>query len=194
MRRFRMIVAAMAAAGAVLGPTAFAQQPHGRTISFTANYTDPGTPVTGIGGVANPCPTGYVSIDGAAYFAGPLRAVDNYHGCLFIDPAQQSASGDVTSMHLSGETWDTNTGSLTGCGRGSFVMHQTDVWLSYNSATHTGHVRLEWTLENGTGAFVGATGQGVGDGDFTAPTANWRVGGVPNSGSYTGTIVCPRHD
>lgn len=193
MRVMRLIVAATGAVAGLLGPTAFAQQPPGRTVSFTANYTDPGTPVTGLGGITNTCPVGYFSIDGAGYFAAPLQGVDNYHGCLFIDPTQQTDAGNTTSMKVSGETWDTFTGSLAGCGRGTFVMHQTDIRLSYNSSTHTGHVSLKWTLENGTGAFIGASGQGTGDGDVTAPTANWRVGGVPNSGRYTGKIVCPHH-
>jgi hypothetical protein len=193
MRGTRLVIAAAGLAVAMLGHAAMAQQPVGRTISFTANYTDPGTPVTGVGGVANPCPIGYVSIDAAAYFAAPLKAIDNYHGCLFIDPTKQASLGSTHALYASGETWDKITGSLAGCGTGSFVMHQTDIYLSYNSTTNTGHVSLKWKLENGTGAFAGATGSGTGDGDVTVPTASWRVGGVPNSGSYTGKIVCPHH-
>lgn len=193
MRERRLVIAALLAAAAISTPAAVAEQPHVKTISFTASYNDPGTRITGLGGVNAGCAPGYASIGGTAYFDAPLHSVDTYVGCLSFDPTQQIASHDTSSVHATGETWDTQNGSLTGCGKGSFVMHQTYIRFSFNSATNTGHVSLKWTLEKGAGAFLGATGHGTGDGDFTGPTAA-GLPGLPNAGSYTGTITCPHHD
>lgn len=188
----------------LVGPSAFAHSPSGRTVSFVAHFNDPGDHLTP-GGVDPTCPVGQLAIRGAATFQAPLRTVDTGAGCVYFDPvAQLNAlqSTDGPAMAIGGYVDDHQVGSLGGCGTGSFTMRLSD-WkiTSFDPATHTAHMTLKWVVKrgSGTGAFLGASGHGTSSVDgtgspdpavplLTAPVA------TPNWGTYQGTIICPHHD
>lgn len=161
------------------------------TVSFEAPFYDPGTRVTGLDGCdATQRGICRFQFSGTAYFTHALVAVDKYYGHLSYDPITRS---------FTGESWDTNTGSLDGCGTGSFTIHQTDLRTSptlVDPTSGTARLTLAWTVVpgSGTGAFRGATGSGTGYGDFDPPNDPADVPGLPNHGAYTGTITCPPHD
>jgi len=144
-------------------------------VTFTATFNDDGTYITGTAG----CDTGYLHVDGTAQFQDPLDATDSYDGCVSWSPVEG----------LVGELRDTNDGSLDGCGRGTFVMDQT----KFESLPDGHHLKLYWHVEDGTGAFLGATGGGTGLVDFSPPTSTNQLLRLPNHGTYTGTINCPHH-
>ena len=184
-------------------PSAMAQAPSGPTVSFVAHFNDPGDHLTP-GGVDPMCPVGQVAIHGTAYFQKPLRTVDTGAGCVSFDPVAQLTalqSKDGPAFALGGYVDDHQVGSLDGCGKGSFTMRLTD-WkiTSFDPATHTAHMTLNWAVEagSGTGAFLDASGQGTasldgtGSPDFTVPLLTAPVA-TPNWGTYQGTITCPHH-
>ena len=182
------IVATLLAVAVGVAPPAWATREHpsdGHTVTFTASYNDPGTRISGIDPHhCGPTQTGgcAVTIAGTAFFDAPLRTVDTYHGYGYLD---------ADARGMSAETWDTNTGYLAGCGWGSFVMHQTNAHVTFDPASGSARITLDWTLEDGHGAFEGATGSGTGVGSFVAPADLTSFPGVPNRGQYHGTITCP---
>jgi hypothetical protein len=179
-------MAAMLCGG--LATPALAHHDAVRSVTFTAAFRDPGTQVTGLDH-CDPAQPGVCSFSfsGTAAFTAPMQAVDTYYGHLSYDP---------TTMSVAGESWDRQTGSLAGCGTGSFVMHQTEFRSSptlYDASARAARLTLKWTVvpNSGTGAFAGATGFGTGYADFEAPTDPMYMPGIPNSGVYTGTVTCP---
>lgn len=185
-----VIAATVAITGSSIG-AARADVPPGRTITFTSHFSDKGTRGT-LGAVDGSCPNPTdLAVSGTAHFESPLETVDTYKGCLRINLATLVAPPGVT-FHVAGDTYDTQTGTLVGCGTGSFVMHQTGFTVtSVDLAAHTWHLRLHWALQSGTGAFKGASGSGTGEADFFPPTATVPPT-LPNSGTYRGAIAC-RH-
>jgi hypothetical protein len=102
---------------------------------------------------------------------------------------------------FAGHIDDHQVGTLDGCGTGRVTMRLTDLKVtSFDAATHTGHLTLEWTVVggSGTGAFLGASGKGTGSVDGTAspdlgaPLLTVPFA-VPNWGTHQGTITCPHH-
>ena len=189
----------------MLVPSALAQAPGGRTVSFVAHFNDPGDHVTA-GGVDPTCPVGQVDIRGTAYFQEPpLHTVDNGAGCIYVDPLAQPAavlSKDGPAVIVSGYIDDHQVGSLDGCGKGSFTMRLTDLEVtSFDPAAHTFHLTAQWGVVpgSGTGAFLGASGtgtiaaDGTGSPDFAVPLLTAPVA-TPNWGTYQGTITCPHHN
>lgn len=148
-------------------------------ITFTTSFVDEQTTPTG----PYACGPNQPSVckarfEGSATMTGKLDTFVDYFGYVWFDPATQS---------FTAESWDQHTGTLDGCGVGSFVMHQTNWNYDLMSLTSgTLHFTLEWTIlkGSGTGDFTGATGSGTADG-YLEPT-------FANSGTYTGTIVCPQ--
>lgn len=183
-------------------PNALAQNP-GTGIGFTAQFTDPGDHFSA-GGVGNTCPAGQAAMQGTAYFHGQLSGTDTATGCLYWTPDAQLAAlqSNDPGFAFAGSTDDRLIGSLDGCGKGSFTMHQTDLKItSFDPVARTFHLTLKWAVASGsgTGAFRGASGggtasaDGTGSPDFTVtpPTAPFAS---PNSGTYVGTISCPHHE
>lgn len=151
-----------------------------RGVTFTTTFVDEGSTPTGpyACGPAQPsvCKARF---EGSATMTGDLSTFVDYFGYLWFNPSTQA---------LEAESWDHHTGTLEGCGEGSFVMHQTNFQfdpLSFNPATGTSKLRLDWTVlkGSGTGDFMHATGSGTADVDLHPNLAN--------SGTYSGIIVCP---
>jgi hypothetical protein len=194
-------VAALVTASSLAAPAAIARdstkpvrlhphasRAHPHVVHFTASFTDPGTAITGVDTAH--CRAGVcgIAFAGTAHFQAPLAATDRYVGYLF--PVAQALGAPADGF---GEGWDTQTGSLDGCGAGSFVMHQTHL---EPAPSPNGIFRLtfDWDVEDGTGAFAGATGHGTAYADFTMPSSPAFPPTGPNNGVYTGTITCPRGD
>jgi hypothetical protein len=155
-----------------------------RGVTFTAAFVDEETTPTGPYGCGLAQPSvckGRFEGSGTMEGGGYSSFID-YFGYLWFNPMTQK---------MEAESWDHHTGYLEGCGEGSFVMHQTNFQydpLSFNPLTGTVHVTLEWKVlrGSGTGDFQHATGSGTGDVDLQPNLAN--------TGTYTGTIVCPEGD
>jgi len=179
--RVRFWGCALLAAGLGLvmaGPT-HARALETRSVHFSAPFTDAGTRPSGLG-ACSPTQPGVCSVrlEGVADFTGALSTFVDYFGYARYNPATRTVVG---------ETWDHHTGSLKGCGEGSFVLHQTDIQgdpATFNPATGTFHLTLKWTVlpGSGTGAFAGASGSGTAVGDFKPDFAN--------TGVYSGEIIC----
>lgn len=176
------------AAVAVAAPT-LAAGPSGHPINIRASFDDSGTHVTGVDS-CDPAQPGICSLaeSGVGYFSGNLTAVDHYQGHIGYDPLAQS---------MTGEDWNTVTGSLAGCGRGTIVIHQFNFQTQptlLDPSTGTAPLTLEWEVvkNSGTGAFTRSTGKGQATVYFSPPNpANTQNPfGAPNHGSYTGTITC----
>jgi hypothetical protein len=173
-------VGAALVAGLVLGVPAHADPtPETHTVHFSSPFTDPGTRPTGLGScaAANPmvCDMRY---GGTAAFTGALTTFVDYYGFMHYDPVNHVVEG---------EGWDHHTGSLQGCGEGSFVLHQTEERgdpTTADPATGTFRLTLKWEIlpGSGTGDFQGARGSGTAWGDFHPD--------LSNTGTYTGTITC----
>lgn len=193
MALLRSISAVLVGAGLVAGgvtQAVVADSSGGPTVTLTTSFADPGTqpnPLNDCDGHATP--SGAVDYRGSAPFTGDLTSTDVYCGYLSYDPVTQSATG---------EGWDTQTGTLTGCGRGSFVMHQFDyhsVPTGYDPSANAFRLTFKWEVEpgSGTGAFLGAHGFGSAYADFGAPADAMSMQGLPNAGTYKGTVTCPHH-
>lgn len=198
MSVLRGLIAVAVGVAAMAGAPASAQPARARTVTFTSYFHDPGSRVTGMGGIDPSCRPGTLVIAGTAYFAKPLKTVDTYHGCVAYDPVAQlnwlTAHPQSPAFFSPGYTDDKQVGQLDGCGNGSFVMHQTNLRVtSVDAATQTWHLELDWSLKTGAGAFAGATGHGTGQGDFAPPSTS-PVLGLPNVGSYRGSITCLHHN
>lgn len=201
-RRRRLLLAGLAAAVAASGlgaPAAFAHsskrphdthpsRPHPHVVRFAASFTDPGTAVTGLDTSHCTDPVCGIGFSGTAHFRKPLESTDHYVGYLF--PTAQALGAAADGI---GEGWDSQSGSLDGCGTGSFVMHQTHLQPA-PSPTGMFRLTLDWDVEHGTGAFSGATGHGTAYADFTTPGSPSLPPTGPNTGVYTGTITCPNGD
>lgn len=180
-----------------------AQAPGGKTVRFTAAFTDPGDHFS-VGGADPICPVGWATIHGTVYFQKPLRAIDHATGCLSYDPVAQFdalRSSDGPAVAIGGYVDEHIAGTLDGCGTGSFTAHQTDLKVtSFDPATQMFHLTLKWVVTpgSGTGAFLGASGSGttVGDGtaalDLAAAPPMAPVA-TPNTGTFAGAITCPHH-
>ena len=159
------------------------------TVTFTSTFNDEGTRASFSPDCdGHPRGDNVIVYEGTATFAGDLTAVDDYCGLLTYD---------VTGGSVVGEGWDTMTGSLRGCGTGTFVIHQTDYHTSaavFDPATGHGHLTLRWEIEPGSGTndFAGASGSGTAYADFDPPTDPSHPVALPNHGAYTGTITCRR--
>ncbi|MDX6198355.1 MAG: hypothetical protein QOJ79_1506 [Actinomycetota bacterium] len=178
MKLVLSIATALLVVGSVAAPAATADSKAAtHTVKFTTHYTDPGTRVTGLGS-CRPGPTlCELRYGGTATFTGGLESFDDYYGYFHADPAKP--------MVLEGEGWDRQTGTLTGCGEGSFVMHQTEAHpTAVDPATGTFHFTLKWEIQpgSGTGDFQGARGSGIGTGDYKPD--------LSNTGVYTGVLTC----
>ena len=167
-----------------------AESSSGPTVTLTTSFVDPGTQPNGLNDCnGHPTPSGAFDYKGSAPFTGDLASTDVYCGYLTYDPITQSATG---------EGWDTQTGTLAACGRGSFVMHQFDyhsVPTGYDPSANAFRLTFKGELEpgSGTGAFLGARGFGTAYADFGAPADPMSLQGLPNAGTYTGTVTCPHH-
>src|SRR4051794_26870638 len=113
MKRLFSIATALLVVGSVAVPAATAD-PKGEThtVRLTTHYTDPGSRVTGLG-ACSPTTLCEVRYGGIGTFTGDLQTFDDYYGYFHVDPAKQMVEG---------EGWDHHTGTLEGCGEGSFVM------------------------------------------------------------------------
>lgn len=152
-----------------------------RTVHFTAPFTDRSSMVFGVYqcGIGQ---TGFCDFkfNGIGRFSGSLTTVVEYFGYGHGDPARARSEG---------ESWDRHTGSLKGCGEGSFLMHQTEIighFDTFDPVTHTYRVTLKWVIVpgSGTGDFTGARGSGTGQGRADLQFAN--------TGTYSGSVTCPR--
>jgi len=177
MNRFLSIAAALLVVGSVAAPAATAtSKATTHTVSFTSPYTDPGTRITGLGS-CRPQTVCDLRYEGTGSFSGALTTFVDYYGYFHADPAKP--------MVLEGEGRDHHTGTLKGCGEGSFVLHQTEAHATtVDPATGTFHIVLKWEIQpgSGTGDFQGARGSGTGWGDFKPD--------LSNAGVYTGTVTC----
>lgn len=155
--------------------------PPAKGVSFKTSFVDEQTAVTGPYGCGlNQPSVCKARFEGSATMTGKLDTFVDYFGYFWFDSATHS---------FTAESWDQHTGTLEGCGEGSFVMHQSN-WtydpMSFGQGTGSMHFTLEWTIlkGSGTGDFTGATGSGTGDG-YLEPN-------FANTGTYEGTILCPQ--
>jgi hypothetical protein len=163
--------------------------PADKTVRFSSPFADPGTRISGLEG-CGPAQPGLCSLTfhgSAGRFTGALSTVADYHGHGYYDPIR---------MSLEAESWDHHVGSLSGCGSGSFVMHQTDFSggpTTLDTGERAERVTLRWQIieASGTGAFAGATGSGTGVVYFNSAGFTDNEPYLPNYGTYTGTITCP---
>ena len=149
-----------------------------KAVTFTVPFEDHTTRITGLG-ACDVNQTGVCSVrfGGATTIKGDLSTFVDYFGYF---------RGD-TQRVFEGESWDPHTGSLKGCGSGSFVMHQTKIngdFSKFDPVTQSAPLYIVWEVlpGSGTGDFTGATGAGTGTGVFY-----YDLG---NKGTYTGTINC----
>ncbi|HVE98759.1 MAG TPA: hypothetical protein VNA12_06235 [Mycobacteriales bacterium] len=180
MGEVRLLVAALALGSLVAPPLAEARTKP-RTVHFTVPFDDEGSLPYGI----HQCGlerTGACDFkfDGHTTITGDLTTFIDYFGYFHVDPVTRIANG---------ESWDRHTGSLKGCGTGSFVWHQYELVGDFNAfdpVTRTVPFSIKWRIlpGSGTGDFAGATGSGTGEARATLQFAN--------KGTYTGSITCPR--
>lgn len=180
MRKFVLLVAALTLT-ALAVPAVAAKRPAPPTVRFTSPFDDRGTLPYGVyqcgltqTGICD------VKFDGHATFSGDLSTFVDYFGYGHLDPVPRL---------FRAESWDRHTGSLKGCGSGSFVMHQTEILADFNTfnpVTGTYRITVKWHVlpGSGTGDFTDATGSGTAQADGTLQSAN--------KGSYSGSITCPR--
>ncbi|HVE98760.1 MAG TPA: hypothetical protein VNA12_06240 [Mycobacteriales bacterium] len=180
MRKVRLLVAAIALGTLAVPPMAEAKT-RPQTVRFTVPFDDEGSMPYGIHqcgvermGVCDVKFDGHTTLrgDGWVTFA-------DYFG---------HGHGDPMTRKFYGESWDRHTGSVKGCGSGSFVMQQRIVgdFNTYDPVKGTYRLDIEWTIlpGSGSGDFTDATGEGTAEGQATLQFAN--------KGSYTGSITCPR--
>lgn len=180
MRKLVLLVAAMSLT-TLAAPAVAKGNPRPPTVRFTVPFDDEGSVPYGIQqcGVER---TGVcdVKFDGHTTITGDLSTFVDYFGYGHFDPMTRK---------FYGESWDRHTGSLKGCGSGSFVMHQYELigdLNTYNPVEGSYRITVKWRIlpGSGTGDFTDATGEGTAEGQATLQFAN--------KGTYTGSITCPR--
>lgn len=188
-RRAAVVGATVASLAALGSPVAaVGRSSAARTVSFTSSYDDPATRPSTVATCYGNERSGEMPYEGDATLVGALDAADHY--CGFI-------SYDALSQSVVGEGWDTLTGSLQTCDTGSFTIHQYDYKSGltfFDPATNESRLDFVWDVVpgSGTGAFVGASGRGTGVAYFEPPT-DAASPGIPNHGSYSGSVTCPHH-
>lgn len=180
-RAVRKLVLSSVLSVAAIATPGLAEAKTAPTVRFTADFSDRGSIPYGVY-ACGPTQPGVCDfkVDGTAYFTAPLTTFVDYYGYMHYNPVTRKVEA---------ESWDRHTGTLAGCGDGTFVIHQTSVEgdpTTYDPVSGTFRMTLKWEVVrgSGTGDFTDATGSGTGYGDFEFSTAN--------SGEYTGQITCPR--
>jgi len=198
-------LAAALSAVALLGGTAaqadaHAKAEHERTFPVVANYTEPppaldGYACHGLSGAPSNVglSTCRLYVTGDAYFTGDFKGVQHYNLGAWVDDKGR----------LAYEGTPTFDAVVSGCGRGTFQIEESDGWIDYTTYTPstggaTGFNRWRVLPETATGELAGRLLGGSGVNNWTSYSLGKFDSGGPSIGSdreggrgtFTGSVTC----